>query len=778
MRTDDTAITWLSATGRALIALPISLWISSLPVLGAEPVEGDRVRSSGECTGVVIADDTEEAIVGAVVTIVELDRVVQTDGEGSFRFTRVPSGEFTLGVHAVSFASSHRTVRFPMLEPLVVRLKPDYHFQEEVTITALPWVVNRLETPQSVDQVDQTRIKREGNNSIGEALEHVPGLANVGTGDGLGTPVIRGMSANRVRVLNDGVPVNHQQWSSRHSPNIEPALAERVEVVRGPASIMWGPDAVGGVVNVVQAPLPSAPVGKHVFHGEIALGYFSNNDQGQGRFVLEGARGGAGWRVGAVRRNADDIETPEGPLDNTDYSQTNGMASVGHTAGWGAARLRWHHWEDDVGFFFPAGSPADGFRLDLEDDTFAADLVLPTGGGDVNVVLSRQENVRKAFNPAAPVYPDAAVNLELDSTTARLGFEHRRLGAWKGKIATEYRGVENTTLASTLLPDYDSDSYSLMAIEEGRFLTVPEGSYERVIANFGLRWDSSDLKVPVDPTQPVVPDGFDEDYSSVTGSLGLVYRATEELSLAANVGRGWRPPNAFELFARGIHGGIAAYQMGNPDLGEETNLSSELSVRYQSGHWQAVITGYRSDFSDYIYVFDTGETDPATALPIFGYDQTDATIDGVEASVRTVPIEQLELGVVYSNIDTKNDTTGSRLPQTPPDRVSFTVRGTTATLGRLASPFAELEAVWVGEGVPSGPDEPYSGTPFGAATDSYNLLHFKIGFQILTKKSVIGVDLNVRNVFDEEYTDFLYPYKGFGAPNPGRDVRLLTRYQF
>jgi hypothetical protein len=123
------------------------------------------------------------------------------------------------------------------------------------------------------------------------------------------------------------------------------------------------------------------------------------------------------------------------------------------------------------------------------------------------------------------------------------------------------------------------------------------------------------------------------------------------------------------------------------------------------------------------------------------------------------------------------------LPQTPPDRINLYVRGTMQELGPLTSPFVELESVWVDDGVPSGPDEVFSGRPFGAATDSYNVLHLKAGFQVPVARTVLGVNVTVRNLLDEEYTDFLYPYKGFdyqGVPvrNPGRDIRLMTRFQF
>lgn len=765
--------------GRPLIVLSLALILAAHPfAYSAESAaSASPSKRPPELTGKIVDGGTGAPVADAVVTLVELNRRTVTDEAGEFRFTRLPRGTFTIGVHAINYSSVHHPVTVPPGEPLTVTLKPDTHFQEEVTVTAMPWTVTPLETSQSVDQVDQKRLKGEGNNSVGGALEHIPGLANIGTGDALGTPVIRGVSENRVRIMSDGVPVNHQQWSSRHSPNIDPAMAERVEVVRGPASVMWGPDAMGGVVNVVHPALPTAPNGQTTIHGDFGAGYFSNNDQGQGRFSLEGARGGFGWRAGLVRRNTGDMETPAGTLDNTDYSQTNGTVSLGYSAGWGTTHIRWLHWDNDVGLYFPEDSPLKGFRLDLEDDVVAFDTMLPTGVGEFKLSLSHQENSRLAINPAAPAYPDPALNLNLVTNTARAEFRHERRGAWKGSVAAEYRGVDNTTLASNLLPDYDAKGYSLMVFEEGRFLPVKGRSFKRLILSFGLRWDQSNLFVPPDPSQPVVPLGFDQDYDSPTGSAGLVYRVTEQLSLAANLGRGWRQPNAFELFAHGVHGGVAAYQLGNPDLKEETNLASELSLRYQSPHWRAVVTGYRSDYADFIYLRDTGEVIQPEDLPVFSYAQTDATIDGLEGSVEVVPLEQLHLQLIYSSVDTRNDSSGTSLPQEPPDRANFIIRGMTQTLGPLASPFVELEGVWVADGVPSGPDEPYYASG-NVATDSYNIWHFRAGFQVIAKAGIFGVDLTVRNLLDEEYTDFLYPYKVFGVPNAGRDVRLLVRFQF
>jgi outer membrane receptor protein involved in Fe transport len=126
---------------------------------------------------------------------------------------------------------------------------------------------------------------------------------------------------------------------------------------------------------------------------------------------------------------------------------------------------------------------------------------------------------------------------------------------------------------------------------------------------------------------------------------------------------------------------------------------------------------------------------------------------------------------------------GSRLPQTPPDRLSLRARGSMSKLGPLSSPFIELESVWVDKGVPSGDDEVFNGRPFGAATDSYNLLHLKAGFELSLAGNAVSIDVYVRNLLDEGYTDFLHPYIGLpyqGKPvlDPGRDIRLLVRYRF
>jgi outer membrane receptor protein involved in Fe transport len=740
----------------AVVAVVVLLHV--LPALADE----SAVTTTNSITGIVLDTGDATPLPGAEVRLVELGRVVFTDADGRFEFRRVPRGTFTLGVHLAGFSSHHGAVSIPLADPLTIELSAT-RFEDEITVSASPFAVNRLEVAQQVDIVSGQDVKRESTASLGQALSTTPGVANIPTGEGLGTPVIRGLSENRIRVLNDGIPLNHQQFSWRHSPNVEASLATGVEVVRGPASVLYGPDAMGGVINVLQSPLLVSHGEDPIVRGEVAAGWGSNADEFTGRAEAEGAVGGFGWNVGLVRRDSGNITTPDAELDNTDFDQTNGNVSVGLTGAWGTARLRYNHWELDTGFYRP-----QDFRLELQDDLVAADLFVPTTVGDIEVTAGHQTNLRQAY--PAPLGGIAAVDLDLTTRTLRAGLHHRPLGAFRGRIAVESLRLENTESGpANLLPDYTSDGLAVMLFEEGRFLPSHDGDHDRLIVSFGLRWDESDLEVPTDESRDL-PDGYSSDYSAVTGSVGVVYRLTSVVAVAGNLGYGWRPPNAFELFAKGVHNGVAAVQIGNPDLVEESNINAEVSVRFETDRIRAYLTGYRNDFDDFIYIADSGEVQDG--LPVFVYRQADAVIEGIEASLEAAVLDWLHLGVTSTWIDTENRSIGTALPQQPANRWQLHAEAGQRQMGALRNVFVGADVHLVDSQEVSGPDE-----PFGVATDSYTLVDLRAGFELPAAGVTWGLDLTVRNLFDESYTDFLYSYKAF-ALNPGRDVRLVGRLRF
>jgi outer membrane receptor protein involved in Fe transport len=714
-----------------------------------------RYQHAGHVVEGVVKDRTG-VLPGAEVRLVELDRFIVTDAHGHFRFVDVPAGSVTLTVHLEGFGSARCSVSVPIEAPLTVHLDPALRYAEEVVVSAAPWAVTQLESARQIDQVAAVDVRRERVASLGDALGKIAGVSFIPTGNALGTPVIRGISENRIRVLHDGIPLNHQQFSWRHAPNVEPAFAERIELVRGPSTVLHGPEAMGGIINVIHAPLPFAADGGRVIHGEVTVGACSSTAEWAGQGRLEGAFGGFGWRADAIRRQGDDITTPRGPLSNTDFEQTNGSLLAAYSGRWGSARTRWHHWENDAGFFRP-----EGFRLAVRDDLVAADLHLATRAGVVEVVLGRQLNRREAFEiPGAP----ATLDLHLATLTARAALQHRNLGVLRGQLGVEYQAVDNDTRLGALVPDYRSDNLAVMAFEEARLLPTGEPRFDRVILSAGVRGDVHGLDV----SRP--GERRTTHYGALSGAIGVVVRLREPVSLAGNLGRGWRPPSTFELYADGVHGGVAAYQVGNPALDEESNTNAELSVKYRDRRAEGTLSVYRNAFDNYVYLADAGRT--VGLLPVFVHRQAGARFTGLEATGNLILRPWLKLSGAWTMTNTCNVETGRLLPQTPADRLLLGVQLQVRQLGPLQNASAGVDVAFVGDGEISGPDE-----PLGTPTSGYEVCDLRAGFVQPLGRMSIDVALTIRNLFDREYRDFLWSYKPY-APNPGRDVRLTATCRF
>ena len=722
-----------------------------IPASGQEP---QPERSDYVVSGTV--RDSAGVLPGAEVRLVEVNRVARTDGDGRFHVAGVPAGRVTLAVHLQGFTGLRRSVTVPLASELDLRLDADLRFSEEVVVSAAPWALTPLETAQQTDVVKSADVQRQQVASVGEALARVPGVTYIPTGNALGTPVIRGLSEHRIRILNDGIGLNHQQFSWRHSPNVEPGFSERLELVRGPASVLYGSDAIGGVINLIHAPLPRAAEGGRLFHGAFTTGFSSNTAEWSGQGRLEGALGGFGWRGDVLRREGGDIATPRGILHNTDFAQTNATIMAGYGGTWGSARARWHHWENDTGFYRPLG-----FRLGLDDDLMAGDVHLATRAGAVELLAAWQRNSRQALEiPEAP----ATLDLKLDTLTFRTALQHRQLGMLRGQVALEYQGVDNKALVGTLVPDYRTDSYAVMLFEEARLWPVGSARYHRLTLSAGVRGDAQSLDVTRATGRSTA------DYGATTGSLGAVLRLHDTLAVAASLGRGWRPPSAFELYAYGVHGGVAAFQVGNTDLTEESNVNAELSLRYQGRLAHASLTTYRNAFSHYIYLADSDAS--RDALPIFVYRQADATFRGLEAALALTPVPWTKLDVAWTRMSTRNELTGNRLPQTPANRLVASASLSRPSWGPLRNLSLGLDATFVGAAGVSGPDE-----PLGTSTHAYELVDLRTAAGVPAGRTTLELALTVRNLLNREYTDFLWSYKPF-APNPGRDVRLSATWRF
>jgi len=641
-----------------------------------------------------------------------------------------------------------------------------------------------------VDVLSGRGKNQQEEASLGATLDQLPGVDNVSAGSSTGKPVIRGLSGTRVRMLSGGMGTDHQQYGTRHGPNIEPFFSDTIEVVRGASSLLYGSDALGGAVNLKPMAIPYAMAGETTWWGETLTRYASNNRQWDA-----GLKGGAGTdRFGVVggfvRRSGGNITTPPaedpdaadapkftGELDYTDFDQTNAMVGAGTRGDWGDLQVHYTRWRSEQNFLLADGS---GIGQDLADDLLRLEAGLPVSTNwELTPKLMWQNNRRRANAPGSPRAElfDGTIDVEFDQYTGRLEADHQQLlGLDRGTLGVEVMRKEQVSRGTTQLsPGGDVTNVGVFAFEERGFGPL--------VVQGGARYDHREVTADEGETasSDILFSGRSgETYDVVTGSLGAIYRFTPHLSLAANAARGFRAPTLFELFAKGVHGGVAAAQLGNPDLDPEKSIDTDLSLRWRSANLQATATVYRNGIRDYIFLRDTGDqTDDG--LPIFRYDQANAVLKGMDLDISGKPVSWLELGASASVVEGENRDTNENLPMLPANKVRFSVSYQPTGGGSVSNPYLRLGVrhAFAQNAAPTDPFVQFDDKPFGtASTEAYTLLDLSAGLEWsgLTRYPM-QVHLEVRNVLDESYRDFLDTYKGY-ALSPGRDIRATVRIPF
>jgi outer membrane receptor protein involved in Fe transport len=635
--------------------------------------------------------------------------------------------------------------------------------------------------------------------SLGQSLEHLAGVRVLDTGNNAGIPVIRGLTGNRIRVLSNSIGVDYQQYGIRHNVNVDPFLSDRIEIVRGAASLLYGSDAIGGVIDVHGINLGQSSSGNREQDFAARYDYASNN--GQQDFSVRGISAGERFTIGGgfAVRSGDSINTPDsatafesgdrdgpvytGELPFTDFDQSNGQLGIALHGDNSTTTLRYSQWNNEQNYLLvaPPDGAGIGVALNNEELQLRTDYVFDSGSTQwtLRPTLSWQNNLRRANAPGNPRSGlfDGDIEIEFDQYVFRLEALHEGDQLFdRGTLGFEIRERDQVSRGRTVLsPGGKVKNAALFAYEEQRF--------GMLVVQAGLRYDHVETVGDDSKTtaQPSFTGQVTNTYDVVTGALGGSYPLNDHWTLAANLAQGFRAPTLFEQFASGVHGGVAAIQIGNPDLEPERSLNTDLSLRWRYDAFNGSVTVYNNEIDDYIYLTSSGDSAP-NGLPIFNHEQTNATLQGVEVEMEWSPAPHWQIRTVVDIISTENDATGENLPLTPANELLTEVTWRPNDRFGLRDSYARV-GVRYSEGQTAAPGEPFQqfdrNPVFGSAsTDSYWLINASMGGLITGPAGRdIRLNLEVRNAFDETYRDFLNTYKAY-ALNPGRDIRLTVEIPF
>ncbi len=365
----------------------------------ATPRPIDRIAAAVILAGRV-TDSTGRAIAEARVVVLEANRSTTTDAEGRFRIGGIPEGTYGVSVSAIGYLPRVYRIRLSgTTTTLEATLRPSVVELPSIQTTATPVGTSVLESPQPLSVLHGDALALAQAPSVGALLALQPGLRNFSTGAGIGKPVIRGLTSNRVLILDNGQRIETQQWGDEHAPNVETATAERIEVIRGPGSVLYGSDALGGVINVVQRELPDAKERGALLHGTASTGWASNGRAPDGSLLLEGATGGFGFRGTLSGRSQGDIMTPSGSLGNSGLRMLGGSGAVGVRGDWGSLMAVVSHRAERVEIHEDPAEEPDATPFQRIGSTRVAINAnfATAGGGRLDIDLGGERDRRREF---------------------------------------------------------------------------------------------------------------------------------------------------------------------------------------------------------------------------------------------------------------------------------------------------------------------------------------------------------------------------------------------
>ena len=757
-------------TGRrfSISVLSIAL-VQLLHTFGAEAATGGI---KGKVTG------GGSSVVGATARILELDRAARTDAAGEFVFPNVPNGSYEVYIRAIGYAPAAESVRVAdNMAELSFELRESAIEVEEIVVSASPYARPADDQYQSAESKSMVELHQSPGSSFAEKISDLPGVAVRSMGSAPTRPVLRGLSDNRVLILENGLRTGDiSTFDPAHAVPIEDAGISQIDVVRGPASILFGPTAIGGLVNIITNAIPTASTA--LFSGTVSLSGNSASDEYKGYFNGVYSSGGHAFGISGGGHHSQDIRIPQGayvdPGSGAVFDLERLPQSFNHTSeagigysyqsDFGMIGIGGKHYEMNYGI---PGVPPNPDWMNVPPTTsriaqkknsvevrglFAVDgSIIKQVRFNANYVDYNHSEYPTAQDSTG-VFDFLATHFHKQEFNAALQFRHRQTGQFQGTLGF-WTNVEDLALDGDepLGPNSLTTGAAAYLFEE--YLLSPATRLQA-----GVRFDYNHIHTNPDPSSTdSVFRTLDESRTSnaLTASAGSIHRLTGELTLSLNFARSFRAPTVQELFADGIDAPSGTYTIGSPNLSPEAGFGIDASVKGNFATIVFEVSPYLNFINNYVYGFLDG--DSILAFPVRRFAATDARLMGFEASVMMQPASNFALKASVDGVQADDTKNNSPLPFTPPMRALL--RGSYQDSRYLGMAELRLAAsqTRLGEG--------------DTQTEGYGIVNLGAGVRFAQESLVHTVGVHCDNVFDRVYRDHLSVIKDF-VPQPGRGIRL------
>ncbi len=719
---------------------------------------GAASAQTGTLTGKVTRDNGD-VMAGATVMIDELRRETFTGADGSYSFVEVPLGNYHVSVRAEGYSTPRTEVTVtPQGAALDLIVSLDLHFAEIVSVS--PNARPAFESYQPTSVLMGQDLHKQIGDTLGATLKEEPGVAMRSLGAGPARPVIRGLDGDRIAILQDGQRSGDlSSQSADHGVTINPASATRIEVVRGPATLMHGSNAIGGLVNVLTDQIPSRPITAAKGNVTFDAGSGAGEAAGAGEFQV--GNGTFALTLGANARHAGDYDTADFEVPNSSLEQRGFNI--------GASRTTTNHY---VGGSYALDDSRYGIPFVEEGQTEVTPrqhaLAFRAGGSALGGTVSsyRATVSIKRYDHDELDGGEPVTHFDNDTVQGDVLLSHRQVGRVSGTFGGSFMNRQFASIGEeALAPPVDQNNAAAFLYEE---IVWPH-----VTVQAGGR---------IDHTRFAAVDLPGRTFTELSGALGLLFRpaaADDKFVLAVNLARAARNPALEELYFFGNHPGNFAFEVGDPNLPSERALGLDVSLRGRTTRLTGEVTFFRNDIKDFIFrnpldeehvdqrrseLLDRFGADELDAeFPVIEHISADSVLQGIEAHADVDLAAGFAAEISYDMVRGRLKASGEPLPRIPPFRAMAGLR-------------YQRNAMQVGANVT------HAGTQdrvFGAEepTEGYTLLKLYGSYSFLTRGVTNTVTVRLDNATNELYFNHLNYLKSV-LPEMGRNLKVIYTVGF
>ena len=696
----------------------------------------------------------------------EIHKGTTTKKDGTYILKNIPNGKIKITISYLGYKTIVKTIEVNADATLNIQLQ-ESPFEMDEIIVSTPFNKLQSENVMKVERLSAESIQKMGFTTLSEGITNIAGVSQISTGASIGKPVIRGLSGNRVLVYTQGIRLENQQFGGEHGLGINDSGISSIEVIKGPASLLYGSDALGGVLYINPEKFASDNNNdfnfNHRFYSNTlgtnsSLGYKSSNDNW--KFLVRGTLAShSDYKISTDKR-----------VTNTRFNERDLKTGIGYSKNNFSSEVRYNYNKSKLGL------PEEGIKeqskstsllepyQEIDNHILSSHNHFFFGNSKLDIDLGYTFNDRQEFevhdDHDEEEHEEAALRMKLKTFSYNAKYHFPKIGNLE--ILSGVQGLQQTNTnfgEEILIPNANVKDFGVF--------TTANYTWKKNTLQGGVRFDNRSITTE---RHEISHDGdlhvfnaIDKAYNSFTTSLGFKTSLSDKMTARINLATGFRAPNLAELSSNGVHHGTNRFEKGNSNLINEKNTQIDVSLEYKTEHFELFGNGFYNQLNNYIYISPTGEVEDGEA--VYSYIQEDAKLYGGEFGfhLHPHPLDWMHLESSFETVIGKQKN-GDFLPLIPANTWRNTFRTEFDIKKWLQQGYTSLtlESTFSQNNV----------STFETSTSSYNLLNLGFGGDIVFNNLKFTTSLSVNNLLNKKYIHHLSRLKPDAIFNQGRNIVL------